>query len=60
MEEMNIQINIHKEKLNNLNIKMNNTEDTNYVALLNNQIKSEQEFIDSLLNIYKKIIKKIK
>ena len=54
---MNIQINIHKEKLNHLNIKMNNTEDTNYLALLNNQIKSEQEFIDSLLNIHKKLNK---
>ena len=51
MLQLQSEINLHKAKLNNLTNNLINTQSINEEININNEIKKECEFINSLLNI---------
>ena len=51
-----MQIKIHKENITNLSNKLNETTDINEQIRINDKIKTEQEFLCSLYDIYKSLV----
>ena len=56
MENVEIQINIYKEKITKLINKLNITKDIKEQKIINDKIKIEQEFLNSLYEIYNGLI----
>ena len=56
MNIIEMQIKIHKENITNLSNKLNETTDIYEQIRMNDKIKTEQEFLYSLYDIYKSLV----
>ncbi len=56
MEDIENKINKHKNIIINYSEQLKQTNNINKINKINNYIKNEQNFIESLLEIYKKLI----